>query len=281
MVKLPPCRLFMIMAREAPRAVIFRRGPSKFVELILWHTDTDEFIRGQWFKGRIYERSADLSPDGSKLIYFAAQITPETWAAGEDRWTAISKPPYLTALAFWMEGGGGLFEDNRTVVLPFDPDPAKAHFQRVPKGLTVHFRKWERNEDIYASGDKARFDRAGWIVRQAGILKGWFKGTERPEIRERWNPSGHYAILLTRWMETYHYYESFQVVNRAGEPVVDTQGVSCADWDQRGRLVLLKEGRVWIGAEDIVGQSLRMRELANFNEDRFEPVVAPDWAKVW
>src|SRR5262245_41328779 len=42
-------RLFVILARRAPRAVIFRRGPSKHVALILWHTDTDKFEVGQWF----------------------------------------------------------------------------------------------------------------------------------------------------------------------------------------------------------------------------------------
>ena len=46
-----PCRLPVILARAAPIAVIFRRGPSKLVELIKWHTDTDTFERGQWFKG--------------------------------------------------------------------------------------------------------------------------------------------------------------------------------------------------------------------------------------
>ena len=69
-----PCRLLVILAREAPVAVIFRRGPSKLVELIKWHTDIDTFERGQWFKGRIYEDCSDLSPDGSLLIYFAAKL---------------------------------------------------------------------------------------------------------------------------------------------------------------------------------------------------------------
>ena len=60
------CRLYVIQARDAPRAVIFRRGPSAHVMLALWHTDTDRVEEGQWLKGRIYERRADLSPDGTK-----------------------------------------------------------------------------------------------------------------------------------------------------------------------------------------------------------------------
>src|SRR5689334_17597784 len=111
----PPCRLFMILARRAPRAVIFRRGPSDWFQLILWHTDADEIEYGQWFHGRIYVRRSDLSPDGSLLIYFARKITGRTLAdrAYTYAWTAISRPPYYTALALWPKGdcwhGGGLF----------------------------------------------------------------------------------------------------------------------------------------------------------------------------
>jgi hypothetical protein len=58
----PQIRLYCILARETPLAVVFRRGPSKQVLLVLWHTDTDQFHEGQWLKGRIYERRCDLSP---------------------------------------------------------------------------------------------------------------------------------------------------------------------------------------------------------------------------
>jgi hypothetical protein len=89
-------RLFVIMARKAPIAAIIRRGPSKQVRLIAWNTDTDTFEGGQWLKGRIYERRCDLSPDGRYLIYFAANHKSPIYS-----WTAISRLPYLTALAFW------------------------------------------------------------------------------------------------------------------------------------------------------------------------------------
>src|SRR5690242_11148049 len=68
---IPPCRLSVILARTAPVGVIFRRGPRNLIEIIKWHTDTDTFERGQWFKGRIDEECADLAPDGSLLIYRA------------------------------------------------------------------------------------------------------------------------------------------------------------------------------------------------------------------
>ncbi|KAB8139584.1 hypothetical protein F8S13_27540, partial [Chloroflexia bacterium SDU3-3] len=97
----PPCRLHALFAREADVAVIFRRGPTKWTQLIAWDTKADTLTYGQWFKGRIYEKRCDLSPDGSKLIYFAAKYCRPALrsTAYTETWTAVSRPPYLTALA--------------------------------------------------------------------------------------------------------------------------------------------------------------------------------------
>src|SRR6267378_2894539 len=115
------CRLFVILARKADKAVIIRRGPTRWVHLSLWHTDTDRIEHGQWFHGRIYERRCDLSPDGLLFIYFAQKINGRIDPAYTYAWTAVSKPPYFTALALWPKGdcwnGGGLFEKQKTVWL--------------------------------------------------------------------------------------------------------------------------------------------------------------------
>ena len=67
-----PCRLLVILAREAPVGVIFRRGPSRRVELIQWHTDTDRFEREQWFKGRINEYCLVDGQSGRGMPFEAA-----------------------------------------------------------------------------------------------------------------------------------------------------------------------------------------------------------------
>src|SRR6266540_2392115 len=112
-----PARLSVILARRAAVGVIFRRGPSDLVELIRWHTAADTFERGQWFKGRIYEHRSDLSPDGSLLVYAASKhhVPPDPKVGAS--WTAVSKPPWLTALTLWpmrspVDWGGGLFQDD-------------------------------------------------------------------------------------------------------------------------------------------------------------------------
>ena len=124
MNKTIPCRLSLIFARQAPVAVILRRGPKKWVEAVKWNTKTDAFEEGQWFYGRIYSERCGLSPDGKLLVYFAIQH----WKANEDEgyeqsFTAVSRPPWLAPLAMWPDGatwgGGGRFIDNKTLFLAY------------------------------------------------------------------------------------------------------------------------------------------------------------------
>jgi len=105
----PPPRISVLLARESPIAVILRRGPSKLVRLLKWNTETDNVEPGQWFKGRIYEECCDLSPSGKYFVYWASKETGDP-----SKWTAISRPPYLTALKLWPAywAGGGLFQSD-------------------------------------------------------------------------------------------------------------------------------------------------------------------------
>lgn len=47
-------RVYFIIAKNSNIAVIFRRGPSKLVQISKWNLDTDQIEFGQWFKGMIY-----------------------------------------------------------------------------------------------------------------------------------------------------------------------------------------------------------------------------------
>lgn len=110
---MPPftARIHVLLASQAPVGLVIRRGPSKSVATLLWDRERDEFQLGQWLKGRIYERRSDLSPDGKHLIYFAMNGKRHSDAQGS--WTAISRVPYLKALAIFPKGdcwhGGGLW----------------------------------------------------------------------------------------------------------------------------------------------------------------------------
>jgi hypothetical protein len=280
-----PARVFMIFARHSPNAVIFRRGPSDWVQIIKWNTQADTFDFGQWFHGRIYERRSDLSPDGSLLIYFARKITGRTLKDNEYTyaWTAVSRPPFLTALALWPKGdcwhGGGLFKNARTVELNHRPNVAKAHPKHNPKGLKVILKKNVHGEDDPIFSE--RLERDGWALQQEWIVKNTptlFK-TLQPEIREKLSPDGKLLIVLTRSIERLDYSEEFAISDNRRSFVIGLEGASWADWDQQGRLVFARDGKVFSGS--IADQELTERELIDFNPSKPGSVVSPEWATKW
>ena len=68
-----PARIHAILAREADKAVVFRRGPSSKTAILEWDLNADKFKLGQWFYGSFYPYRCDISPDGRHLVYFAAK----------------------------------------------------------------------------------------------------------------------------------------------------------------------------------------------------------------
>jgi hypothetical protein len=98
-----PPRLFVIFAKSAHEAVIFRRAPTTWYHVIRWNTRNDTFFRGAWLKGRIFPEKCDLSPDGELLLYSVHQGS-RVQATYTDAWTAISRTPWLTAIGLWPQG---------------------------------------------------------------------------------------------------------------------------------------------------------------------------------
>lgn len=120
----PVVRLHIFFATENDRAVILRQGPTKVFRLILWHRETDTFEDGQWLKHKVYEERCDLSPDGRHFIYFA--LSGDWTGDSEGAYSALSRPPYFTALSLFPEGstwgGGGRFLDSVHYVATGDHD---------------------------------------------------------------------------------------------------------------------------------------------------------------
>lgn len=118
----PGCKLDIFFARRSSKAAILRRGPKRHVRLILWDRDTDDFEDGQWLKARIYPECCDLSPDGRHFLFFARDERPHRREM--TAWTAISCPPWLTALALfpgkYLWSGGGFFLDESRYVIRSD-----------------------------------------------------------------------------------------------------------------------------------------------------------------
>ena len=90
----PPRRRSMRFAPIAPvAALIVRRG--RWVLLARWDLKSATVEPGTWFRGKIYQRRCDVSPDGSLFYYFALK--------GGRPFHAVSRLPWLTALALWKD----------------------------------------------------------------------------------------------------------------------------------------------------------------------------------
>lgn len=280
----PPCRLFGLLARQAPVGLILRRGPTRWVQLNLWHTDTDVIEYGQWFHGRLFERRCDLSPDGSLFIYFASKYGHSQF----DTWTAISRPPYFTALALWPKGdswnGGGLFVDSKTVWLNHHTAlPDKWHLP--PRWLKVLPSTESYGED---EPYNKQLLRDGWTMLQDVI---WQRPARmpikviQPSIFQKRHPDGVH-VLLMRYIgyDPKRYgspsmYEFFLRDTMHGSETM-LEGATWADLDQRHRLVFTKnDGCLY--ADELQHSELRPHLIADFNGQQPGDVSTPEWAKVW
>jgi hypothetical protein len=285
----PPPRLSLLQARDAEVAVVFRRGPSKWVEVIRWNTRHDDFERGHWFHGRIYPRRSDLSPDGEHLVYLASKFSRRSIADGYTyAWTAVSRPPWLTALALWPKGncwwGGGQFLSNRRILLNHRPEEAAFHPDHKPPTV-LHV-----DPDPNASGEddplySTRLTRDGWAVTQVWDWRrptNWNEGfrTITPEHRDRVHPSGHLTLRMERSLSGYRYFERFEIRKNSEATAPDLTGVDWADWDRAGRLIFLRRGRVW--AASLSGECIEPpTQLIDFTDDTPSTHEAPVNAQTW
>ncbi len=123
----PPPRLHVLTATRSNRAVVLRRGPSDQVAVLLWNRRSNQIQLGQWLKARVHEFRCDISPDGRHLVYFACR--------NGRCWTAVSRVPWIKALAFWPQSdswhGGGAFTDDGQLWLNGSAPP-----KDLPDGLS-------------------------------------------------------------------------------------------------------------------------------------------------
>ncbi len=286
-------RLHALIARKAQRAVVFRRGPSKQVLLVNWDLRQDRFTFGQWFKGRLYERRCDVSADGRHLVYFAAK-----WQGPYESWTAISRPPYLTALALWPKGdawgGGGLFTGRSSLQLNHPPHQFElASGYRLPKKLRV-----EPFGEHSGSGEDApvywhRLLRDGWTLRhdctehrnevgsQVWIVYDPAQSWEKPQ------PGGAGWMLRMDVVGVHEvqgpWYLTEYSVHR-GEDRIDLGRTDWAEWCPRGDLLFGRDGKLFrarLSAQatgDGAFEPIQLIDLSELKLARKEP---PPAALTW
>ncbi len=266
-----PARLHVLLARDAEVGVVIRRGPSKSVCTVLWDRSRDKFTLGQWMRGRIYERRCDLSPDGTRLIYFATNGRWQSEAKGS--WTAISRAPYLKATSLFAKGdcwhGGGLFLSNREFWLN------DGYGHTALKTTNDLRRKADGTQPDYFGGECLtvyynRLRRDGWEMRdveyqgatlfEKRLPKSWL--LRKLAFAEIGAPPGRGC-----------YWDAHELWHEPSETVLTFPEWEWADFVD-GRLVWASEGRLSaarVGRGKLMGEKL----LHDFNEMKFEAIAAP------
>jgi hypothetical protein len=271
-----PARLHVLLARDAPIGVVLRRGPSKQACAILWNRDDDSFRTGQWIKGRIYERRADLSPDGRLMIYFAMNGRWSSETGGS--WTAISQPPWLKAIALYAKGdcweGGGLFLDRRRYWLNdryFNPTKT-----RLQSSLVTRDEAYSPPQQFGAECTSVYYPRLlrdGWTLVERRKFAQWDEIAvfDKPLAKGWWlRKLAHEQIGAPPgrgcYWDEHELHGPDGVIAQPDWEWADLDGSDLV-WTQRGRL-----HRARFDARGMRGEG---RVLHDFNAMTFEPVAAP------
>jgi hypothetical protein len=268
-------RIHVLLASDAPVGLVIRRGTSKCVATVLWDRRNDRFELGQWLKGRIYERRSDLSPDGKHFLYFAMNGKWKSEARGS--WTAISRAPYLKALAVFPKGdcwhGGGLWTGCRTYWL-------NDGYGHTVLRDTAAVRRDPKNRPSGNYGGECpgvyypRLMRDGWSLKETVHVGKW----KDHVVFEKSCPGG-WALRKVAHAEVGAppgkgcYWDEHSLVHTASG-----RSIPCPHWEwaevDGQRLVWAAGGQLRAGR--LTGQGVEDETLLfDFNGMAFAPVEAP------
>lgn len=287
--KTPAARVEAIIARNAATGVIFRRGPSRLVRMLKWNLRNDKIEGGQWIEARIHVDRSDISPDGELVAAFVASNRRKPWT-----WTAISRPPFFTALAVWPKGdtwgGGGLFGSDSHLLLDHsdainsDLDEFKLMDDFVlPKRFRV--QRFDRHTPAPGSEvEGARMVLSGWRFVQRHVWQdGQFLFAE-PEIMVR--PLDHPKkprFELRRWRLSFDALRA-EVHDLETGAQRDLGRVGWVDADHSGDVLWSAGGCLY----RLPGPARRGMDLgaapklvADLNDMTFEAIEAPKRALRW
>ncbi len=264
-------RVFGIVATAAPTVAIIRRGPSDWVHVGAWHLDDDAYEPGAWFHGVIYPQKCDLSPDGRWFVYSAMKQSAD-WPAG-NVYEAVSRLPWLTALAAWGSGttytrGMHFTSDHQD---PGSPDVGDAGPAVRRYGLAwkkpIQFAVEQERGWTEAPGTPPRASGGAWDeARSVTMVRVQPGGAAMLQV------SGRYAAFRTG--DPTDGPPRYQLVgDDVPEPL---DGVQWADWAPNGDL-LVATGDGRLERRSQTEQWL----VADLGALEPEPLPPPDWAGVW
>ncbi|WP_309716271.1 hypothetical protein [Armatimonas sp.] len=274
----PVCRLFVLLARDAPLGVILRSGPKRLTQLILWHTDTDMFEPGDRHVGHFYPERGDLSPDGKLLIYVAANYTMGHHNKGlPSFWTALSKPPSLTPLGIWPNNEpyylGGLFASSARIEInlaPYAYEDWTLHKPSFPAGVSPEGHEFEYENLSWNPNNQffTRLMRNGWTH---------VPPTQPSETVGIEFEKGHPLQPFILRQMIYRHAATFEVQYKQRKISTPLPGAVWADWDQRERLVYSQEGKLFTADINVPGK-LAPQEIDDFTPNNRKRLPTPNSA---
>lgn len=273
----PPPRLYAITATAAPIAAVIARRSGWFL-IARWDLDTGDVELGAWLKGKLYPRRCDVSPDGRLLYYFALK--------GGRPFHAVSWLPWLTALALWRDDStysrGAYFQRipargvTRETFLAMPPDLGDATPLRKQHRLLL------RSHDVvsYAT-ERVR----GWREHETCPPREradiWDEHRQPVLYRARPDDDETRLVLvdvgLSRALGHIEYRKPRYHLECRGT-VTELPGVTWADWDAHGRLLVATD-RGALEIRDVArGAVIASRDLSGV---RPAPHPSPPRAHTW
>lgn len=270
-----PARIQGFLARQASVAVILRCGPARWTEMLRWNLETDEVTAGQWLKARVYGEDCDFSPDGERFVALCATHVPNHRAAAEhgvplemtELWTAVSRPPYFTAVALTFEpgsfSGGGFWDSNKRLLTCSSPFSSRE--VRPAECTVVH----KFDQEGHASVAELRRRHGGWssTFSEETRTTRWEKPFEggRVALTESWRERPRWTIE-----------DDAGAVRREWRPgAFQSQFL---DVDPCGRVIFGDGGCLWAWSGCPDGEPAM---IADLNGHVFRELAPPTWATRW
>lgn len=274
--ELTPQRVYVIPATRATTALVIVRKRGWWI-LCRWDLQTNAFTEGASFKGKLYPRRCDLSPDGELFSYFALQGGGSAFVGqyGLKTYQAVSRAPWLFALAAWPEAG--TYTSGQHFVATRDAPPLAA---------AVH-------------GDATALAKLGLGLLRTSVAsyaierrRGWSEAADCP-VRgpnDMWDERRAVALEKPRpvGVETLRL-EDDGIVDSAlgfnnrrpryrwlrGQESVVMEEADWCDWDAFGRLLIANENALRI-LDGATRKELFRKDLSSLAPN---PQVAPAWAQ--
>ncbi len=270
-------RLYCIPDLSVRVAAVLERRPKKWWRVGRWDLISGAYTPGAWFRGSLYPQRCDLSPGGRWFLYFALKSGSD-WPAGET-YTAVSRLPWLRALAAWREMGtwsrGAQFAHPGQWEVG-EPTVGDAARLRALSGVQwtepAQFAVERRRGWIESADTPPRDPNDIWDERRTVVME-----KARPGVGRELTLSVRGRFEAFRESPDSHPPSPVPYRLHSKRQVKELPGVQWADWTATGHLATATATALRI--QDIE-RSRTLCEVA-LPQDEPQRCAAPDWASEW